>query len=52
MGKWKKMDFDTVSGLVTDENCPKVGTGELDKSDFTKYEKRGIWKERNMKREE
>ena len=43
-GKWEKVDDSLVSGVVANVNCPKAGTGELDKSDFTKYEKRGIRK--------
>ncbi len=42
IGKLEKIDQLSVSELVANGNCPKAGIGELAKSDFTKYEKRGI----------
>jgi len=44
--KWEKISKNTLPGVIADNNCPKAGTGKLDKSDFTKYEKRGIRKKK------
>ena len=44
--KWEKINEGGLFETISDSNCPKAGTGELAKSDFTKYEKRGIRKSR------
>lgn len=46
IGKWTKLSQLSIPGMVAYGNCAKAGTGELAKSDFTKYEKRGIRKSR------
>ena len=42
LGKW--IPVDAFENMLADMNCPYAGTGKLVKSDFTKYEKRGIRK--------